>query len=675
MPDMTRSRYFFNSSIIRQNFRQHGWIGIIYALGLLFALPLQMFMSNNPNAVPQEIDHLFRVTGEMQMIFIVSIPVVAGLFLFYYLQTKSPSDMWHSLPLRREHLLTSHLVSGLLLLLIPVWLTAAVVALVRQWGGNLYIFQGNEIWSWCIAVTVLTLFLFCLSVFVGICSGQSVLQGIIIYALLLLPSVGIFLMDSHLSMYLYGYPELSAYHNNLDNWSPFIRMMNISGNPFSSVELWIYGGLSALFIGLSYLLYRKRHSEKAGQAIAFVYFNPLFKAGIMICCMLIAGNYFAQMKHQQIGWVISGYAIGAIVGYIAAEMIIRKTWQIVTRKVPVEFAIYTALLGLLLYIPASGLTGYENRVPSEDKISGVFAGSSYWMYNRAEDSYGGNFLTDEDLFSKDKQYIEAVRKLHQAVATIRPENKSSKPYYDYNQYQSFTVAYSLDNGREMLRRYLVPLKGFEPELKAVMESEGFKRAQYAVSQLEKDIDLIRINNSVGNLNKQVVISDPAEITEFKAILKKEILSMSFDDQTNDKAAVANISPIVNIDGIGSSTFFNYSWSASYHELEKWMEEKGYADKVRTNAEDVESAKLVKIDHKRSAENVYDPDPLLELAGKENQVIDTEDKAVLADILKQQRSYSYKNSDYLIKMVYKGGYTDFVMLKESDLTPGLKALLK
>ena len=142
MPDMTRSRYFFNSSIIRQNFRQHGWIGIIYALGLLFALPLQMFMSNNPNAVPQEIDHLFRVTGEMQMIFIVSIPVVAGLFLFYYLQTKSPSDMWHSLPLRREHLLSSHLGSGLLLRLIPVWLTAAVVAWGRRWGGTLYIVQG-----------------------------------------------------------------------------------------------------------------------------------------------------------------------------------------------------------------------------------------------------------------------------------------------------------------------------------------------------------------------------------------------------------------------------------------------------------------------------------------------------------------------------------------------------
>lgn len=672
---MTRSRYFFNSSIIRQNFRQHGWIGIIYALGLLFALPLQMFMSNNPNAEAQEIADLFRINGEVQILFILTIPVVAGLFLFYYLQSKSPADMWHSLPLRREHLLTSHLVSGLLLLLIPVWLTTAVVAMVRQWGGNLYVFQGNEIWSWCITVSILTLFLFCLSIFVGICSGQSVLQGIIIYALLLLPAILILLIDSHLSIYLYGYPEMSSYNNDLQNWSPFVRMMNVGGDSYSSAELWIYGALSVIFIGLSYLLYRKRHVEKAGQAIAFTYFNPLFKAGIMICAMLVTGNYFALMKQKQMGWVISGYVIGAIVGYVVAEMLIRKTWQILSRKLPINFAIYTVLLGLLLYIPVSGITGYESRVPSEDKISGVFAGSSYWMYNRSGVIYGDNHLTDADLYSSDEHYIEAVRKLHLAVAAIRPVNKSSKPYYDYNQFQSFTVAYRLDNGRDLMRQYLVPRTGFEPELKAVMESEGFKRGQYAVSQLEKDIDLIRIINSVGSLNKEVVISDPAEITEFRDILKKEILNMSYEDQTDDRATIANIVPIVNIDGVGNSSFFNYSWSASYHELEKWLEQKGYADKVRTNAQDVISAKLMKVDSKQSGVNVYDPEVLLDLASKENSLIVTEDKELLTDILKHQRVYSYKNSNYLVKLEYKSGYTDFGMLEKSDLTPALKALLK
>lgn len=80
MSDMTRSRYYFNSSIIRQNFRQHGWIGIIYALGLMFALPLQLFMSIDPNAKPQEIDHLFRISGNVQALFIITIPVAAGLF-------------------------------------------------------------------------------------------------------------------------------------------------------------------------------------------------------------------------------------------------------------------------------------------------------------------------------------------------------------------------------------------------------------------------------------------------------------------------------------------------------------------------------------------------------------------------------------------------------------------
>lgn len=171
MSDMMRSHYYFNSSIFRQNFRQHGWIGIIYALGLLFALPLQLFMSSNPDAKPQEVDHLFRIAGSVQALFIITIPVAAGLFLFRYLQAKSPADLWHSLPLRREHIFTAHLTSGLTLLLLPVWLTAGVVAVVKPWSGNFYIFQGADIWQWCITVSILTLFLFCFSVFVGICTA------------------------------------------------------------------------------------------------------------------------------------------------------------------------------------------------------------------------------------------------------------------------------------------------------------------------------------------------------------------------------------------------------------------------------------------------------------------------------------------------------------------------
>lgn len=97
MPVMTRSRLFFNSSIIRQNLRQHGWIGILYTLLLLFVLPLEMFMESNPLAEPNTVDNLFNIGGADIAPFLIAFPVVAGLFLFRYLQSKMPSDLWHSL--------------------------------------------------------------------------------------------------------------------------------------------------------------------------------------------------------------------------------------------------------------------------------------------------------------------------------------------------------------------------------------------------------------------------------------------------------------------------------------------------------------------------------------------------------------------------------------------------
>ncbi|MRN51517.1 DUF6449 domain-containing protein [Paenibacillus monticola] len=666
---MTPSRLFFNSSIIRQNLRQHGWIGIIYALGLLFALPVQMFTRETHSSLPQEIKNLFQIGNGIQSLFIVVFPVAAGLFLLYYLQGKSPSDLWHGLPFRREHLLATHLLSGLLLLLPPVWLTAAVTAVVRQWGGNMFSYEGADIWSWCLMVSLLTIFLFCFSVFVGICTGQSIVQGIITYILLLLPAFLILLMNSHLSVYLYGYPYVYNVNSNAEIWSPLMHIMNIAANPFSVKEVWIYGALSVVFIIMSFLLYRKRHVEKAGQAIAFTAFNPLFKAGVMFCAMLICGTYFTSGK-QQLGWVIGGYAIGALIGYVVAEMILRKTWQIFTRRVPLEWAVYTVLISLLLYIPASGLTGYENRVPSNDKISGVFAGGNYWMRDYSQDTLA-NLPIDQDPFSSDKDYIEAVRKLHLALAAVRPE-RNSQSVANYTRYQSFTLAYQLNNSRKLVREYLVPVKGFEPELKAVMETEAYKSEAYQMFQLEENTYRIRLSNR----DKVVDISNPVEIAEFKEILKREILNMSFEEQTSDRTPQAYIEVYSDQkQNVNRSSLF-YEWKPFYQELESWLVEKGYADRVRTTSAEIKSAEIMKddFDGRISYEELYNPEKHVELARSEKRTAVTADKNFITSILEHERDFAARNGMILVRMEYKNGNTEYVQLEDSDLTPALRALL-
>lgn len=669
---MTRSRFFFNSSVIRQNLRQHGWIGIIYTLCLMFMLPLQLFLSSYPGAEPRKVDNLFAVGGDRQLLFTAIIPVAAGLLIFRYLQAKMPSDLWHSLPLRREHLLTAHTMSGLVLLLSPVWLTAAVTALVTPLDGNMYIYQGADIWEWCLSVTVLTLFLYVFSLFVGICTGQSVLQGIIVYILLFLPMALLEFINTHFSMYLYGYPSSLGSHGNMDNWSPLVHILEISSDPFSAGELWAYLGLSILFMTLSYVLYRKRHMEKAGQALAFKYFNPLFKAGVMLCAMLLLGTYLSH-KQQPLGWVLASYFVGAVLGYAVSEMILRKTWHIMNRRVPAEFAIYGVLLGLLLYIPVSEMSGYEKRVPDTSKISGVYTGSEYRLFTGERDylvSYPSSVR--EDPFTEDKEYIEAVRKLHQALVTVRPETQTKTPQFYRAGYKEYTIAYKLNNGRKLVRDYQIPPSGFEPEMKAVMESEGFKRLNFNLAQLETNVESIRLSE----LNKVFSISDPQDIAEFTEILKREILNMSYETQVGDQKSVAYIQTLGKPDDTGYQVYGSYNWDPSFHELESWLEQKGYAAKVRITASDVISAEIIKDDYegKLSPKEVGQPEQHVELARSENRAAAVKDPALIEHILKSQRNYMLKNGAYMVRIKYKDQTIEYAALRDEDVIPGLKVLL-
>ncbi|QUL55846.1 hypothetical protein KDC22_04660 [Paenibacillus tritici] len=667
---MTRSRLFFNTSIIRQNLRQHGWIGILYTLVLLFVLPLQLFIKGDRLEEPVAMDNLFGLGIDIGVILII-FPIGAGLFLFRYLQSKRSSDLMHSLPLRRAHLLASHAASGLLLLLPPVWITAAVTALVRPLHGNMYIFQGAEVWEWCLTLSLLTLFLFVFTVFVGICTGQTILQGILIIILLLLPAGLLQFVNIHLGRYLYGYPDWSGLYDVQTKWTPILRAVDLPVAPLSLTEKWGYAILSALFLAGSFLLYRVRHSEQAGQALAFTYFNPLFKAGVMLCTMLLASTYFGSLKRQP-GWIIGSVIAGGLIGYIVVEMILRKTWHIMTRRLVLEFAVYGVLMALLIYIPVSGLTGYENRVPQNDKVAEVFAGGNYRELTENQVGDTTRKEREDEVFSADRKYIEAVTALHHAVVTAKPDQKND-PWSEYPRSRNFTLVYRLESGRKLMRTYNVPIAGFEPELKTVMEHEEYKRDRYLLTRMNENIESFRLNNR----NKTVVISDPQEVLEFTGLLKREILNKSFEDEISDQREKASIQIVYKPD---SSRFqqnsYTYNWNPSYKEMTAWMEQKGYADKLRITAESVKSAQMFRDIHHSAIplQMRYNADTRLQLARDEKRSVVITDKNLLDDILLHQRKFTRQEGKYVVVVEYKNGNNDFVSLDELEMTPALKALL-
>lgn len=203
--------------------------------------------------------------------------------------------------------------------------------------------------------------------------------------------------------------------------------------------------------------------------------------------------------------------------------------------------------------------------------------------------------------------------------------------------QRFTLSYQLKNGRTLLRTYLVPRAGFEPELKAVMGHTDYKRERYQISQMEEDVESIRMSN----LNKAFSISDPQEVQEFKGILIRELLNMSYEDQVSDQRSRGSIRVLHKPDHNGNQFPYTYDWYPSYHELGAWLEQKGYADKIRITAADVVSAEMFRdIHHSELPSGLrYDPKARMELARTEKRSVMVTDKTLISGILEHRRNFT------------------------------------
>jgi ABC-2 type transport system permease protein len=632
--------------------------------------------------------------NELQKLILLVVPVLAGVMLLRFIQRQGSSDLYHSLPLRREHLLTAHFISGLILLLVPVWLTAGVTVLVNMSAELPYIFHINDIGSWALVVSVITIFLFTFTVFVGICVGQSLLQTVVVYILLLLPYYLSTMISRLLERNLYGYVqvretivqymnggEFRSSNNIWESLSPLVRIMDyLPRNAFSYMELLAYMGLSLLFVALSYGLYRKRLVEKATQAMAFTFFQPFFKAGVILCSMLVLGDYFHATGSRGENWSFFGYVLGAILGYVIVEMVIRKTWQIARVRALVELVVYGVIMGLVIYIPISGWLGYEGRIPTAHSVEKVYVGQEVPLGGDAE---------KEAYFSQDRAYIASVLNLHREL--VRAHAAGEKSLSKNLAVEMAVIVYHLDDGSIITRRYTFPEKPFRTELTKVMEAEPYKTVRYKLDKLQGKAETINIQ-SVDDNERRVVLTDPKEIHEFEAVLKEEVLNMSYSEIQSDRyplgsVSITNKESSLTKDEPKWNRELSFNWPASFHKLTGWLGQKGYADKVIIHSKDIMSIRAVPIisqEMEPYQPNQYIEDyKLFKSIQQKHKATTIEDSKLWSTVLEKRRPYNLtpniEKGTYMFQVKVKPLYssdahTGYYLLTPKDMTPELAKAL-
>jgi len=573
-----------NGAILLNDFKSYAWVGGAYLLGLLFTVPINLyFMYNNSlNNINSYINYarVFTFDGESAL-FIIVVPVLAGLLLFRYLQTGKAADMMHSLPIKRSTLYNTHILAGLIFLFVPLLVTALVTwMVVARLPINL---SGQDVLAWLGISMLMNLLLFMTSIAVGMFTGMTSVQGVLSYLLLFLPTGLSLLLLENLQIFTYGF-AVDYYASNIEI-SPLLRMTTFWRYPIQTSEVIAYILIIILLYVLGRTLYQRRHLERAGDALTFDILFPLFKYGVTFCGMLLLGAYFYEQP-SSMAWTYFAYFLGSLLAYLLTVILYKKSIYVFNLKTLKGYGIFAVTMVVLIMALQFDFTGYEKKVPALDEIESVYMDYSFYAltYKDNQAVYSSQYEYGEIPYPptkpiyKDKYNIEKIHALQANIIANIDQDKALLAKNRNGNYERISLAYTLKNGEHIYRQYAFTPGKYDSYLEAIYESKEYKEYHNEILHVSAaDVNLIEIQAQ--QVSRIVNISDPEQIQEAIKLLQNEVLDQSYAEMTDAREPWAIISVYTN-----DRHVISLSWDKSYIDFGKWLETHGRYDQARINPE-------------------------------------------------------------------------------------------
>ncbi|MDR7001242.1 DUF6449 domain-containing protein [Neobacillus niacini] len=654
----------FNKELILQICRSTGWISIVYFLGLLFALPLQLVLMYSSEEEKKfyynNTQSLFQTDFEIQIGLMVIIPVLLAVFLFRFLHVKQASDLMHSIPLKREKIFHHYAITGIIFLILPVAVTSLLLFIICLNLDLTTIFSTTDIFTWAGTTILFDLLLFTAGMFIAMMTGLSVVQAVLTYIFVLFP-VGItILVFSNLKILLYGFPSDYLLNRNLENMSPITMAASFNTKTLDWKYVVIYLLFSILLYGLSLFFYKKRKLEAASEAIAIVNLRLVFKYGVTICVMLLGGMYFTEVQNYQnsnTGWTIFGYVIGAVFGYFIAEMVLQKTWRVFSRKRLKGLVIFLAVTAVF-FLGVKTLGVYEKRVPEQSEIQNVLITDNPYLFNNQYSS-AEKFYVPKPL--KEEGNIEAIRKLHTQIIANKKLNKEHKAGLS----EVLFLRYKLKNGKYVTREYRVDKRLYNDSFKTINESKEYKLAMNEIFNL--DVSKIRAiyisNNTPGG--RELTLADENEIKEAISLLKSDILAESYEDSVYYQERGSRIEV-----ELGKGRTFYLTLKPTYVNFQKWLKKKNLLEKATVTPKDISKILVVK----RDLSHEFDSEESIQQMEKDTDSLKSTNKLQIE--LALQSASEQLQKDYAVVFYYKkGDYKQVLFFDEAHAPDFVKEHFK
>jgi len=178
---MKSKKPFFSRELICNNIKRFWWIAVLYTLALFLVSPL-IALTNGSDKIPKVGYNInFSTIYEGSLLFLFTVPVFIGVMVFRYMQNSKSMVALHAMPYTRLRLYINNIISGLILLLLPLLLNTAFLSIIKFGNlGGTYFRDGIILrYLWVSALTSITLYVW--TIFIGMFTGSSIAQIIFTY--------------------------------------------------------------------------------------------------------------------------------------------------------------------------------------------------------------------------------------------------------------------------------------------------------------------------------------------------------------------------------------------------------------------------------------------------------------------------------------------------------------
>ena len=481
----------FNGTLFRKNLSRYwplwglaSFGGAMFPLAMLLELLHNGFRFWSPLETRQA---YYTVLSYGVPVISIVYAILCAMAVWSYLYNARSVGMMHTLPVRREGLFVTNVLSGLTMMAIPYAVTGVLLVLVTMLFGG---FEPVGVLVTILGVMGESLFFFGLATFCAFIVGNVFMLPALYGLLNFIAVLTDFMVNLLAQGFCFGLN--SSYSGTVEWLSPVVYLVQkISPNNtyetqwvtdrlggqryetsvLTSVTLengWLiaaYAAAGAALLGLAWLLYRRRRSESAGDVVAVGWMKPVFRYGWAAFSAILGGRllYALFWESFQNGLyftvlpMILCMIVGGAVGYYAASMLLAKTPRVfkTTWKGMLAVALgCAALCGAM----KCDLFGVVRRVPAPDsvKLVNVYAaGSNYYLTPGKDDALIEEVRTLHQAIIDDKDYILGYRSRtdYDFVADTASTEMAVEDSGAQSTISNIRITYMLNSGLKVERRY------------------------------------------------------------------------------------------------------------------------------------------------------------------------------------------------------------------------------